>query len=205
MTKLLHVTSIAFFTLLFTACGSILQPNLDSSFEAIKPGNYALDINHTAILFKINHLGFSKFVGRFEKAEATLNYDPEFPENSSLDARVDMASVNVNNAKFEKTLRNRFWFDTENHPKARFTTSSARKTTNNQLIFDGMLDFMGIKKPLTLHITINGAGNNIANGKYTLGFSATAMIQRSDHALDRFSPAISDEVELEVHAEFLRQ
>lgn len=192
-------------TLTLTACGQLLQPKIDSSFASIRPGNYQLDINHTAILFKIDHLGFTKFVGRFEKAEAALNYNQEKPELSTLEARVDMNSVNVNNDKFEKTLRNRFWFNTAEFPQARFITLNAKKVSAKQLDFDGELTFLGITQPLTLRVTINGAGNNIANGKYTLGFSATSTIKRSEHGLNRFTPAIGDEVELEVHAEFLRR
>ena len=186
-------------------CAKLLQPSIDSSFADIRHGAYRLDMNHTAILFKIDHLGFSKFIGRFESAEASLDYNPEQPELSKLEARVDMNSVNVNNEKFERTLRNRFWFNTEKFPQARFVTLSARREGEKQLSFNGELTFLGITQPLTLQVTINGAGNNIANGKYTLGFSATGVIQRSAHGLDRYTPAIGNDVELEIQAEFLRQ
>lgn len=200
-----RIFSLTLLTLFLSGCGKLLQPSIDSSFASIRPGAYQLDMNHTAILFKIDHLGFSKFVGRFENAEAALDYDADQPELSKLDARVDMSSVNVNNEKFERTLRNRFWFNTDKFPQARFVTLSARKVGEKRLDFDGELTFLGVTQPLTLQVTINGAGNNIANGKYTLGFSATAVIKRSAHGLDRYTPAIGNNVELEVHAEFLRQ
>jgi polyisoprenoid-binding protein YceI len=186
-------------------CGELIQPRLNNDPMTIRSGEYQLDPLHTAILFKVNHLGFSKFVGRLEQATATLNFDPKSAELASLDAIIDMSSVNVNNEKFERTLRNRFWFNAEKFPHARFSTINAKRINDRELDFQGELTFLGRTQPLTLRVTINGAGNNLTNGKYTLGFSAAATLLRSDYGLSLLTPAISDEVELEIHAEFLKQ
>lgn len=185
-----------------TGCGELIQTRLNTDPMTIRAGEYQLDPKHTAVLFKVNHLGFSKFVGRLEETTATLNYDHSSAELATLDAIINMSSVNVNNEKFERTLRNRFWFHTEKYPQARFTTRSARRISSNELDFLGDLTFLGKTQPLTLHVTINGAGNNLTNGKYTLGFSADATLSRSAYGLGLLTPAISDEVELEIHAEF---
>jgi len=190
---------------LLTGCGELLQPRINTDPMTIRTGEYQLDPQHTAILFKVNHLGFSKFVGRLEQASATLSYDHSKAELATLDALINMSSVNVNNEKFERTLRNRFWFYTDKYPQARFTTRSAERINDNELNFLGELTFLGKTQPLTLHVTINGAGNNLTNGKYTLGFSADATLLRSAYGLSLLTPAISDEVELEIHAEFIKQ
>tara|TARA_B100000446_G_scaffold111058_1_gene103676 strand:+ start:6224 stop:6751 length:528 start_codon:yes stop_codon:yes gene_type:complete len=170
----------------------------------VSSGNYQLDNKHTALLFKVNHLGFSSFVGRFEEVSATLSYNPEQPELSSLRASANMASVNVNNETFENTLRNRFWLNTQKFPTAHYQTRSAKRTGANHLLFDGELTFLGVTKPLNLAVTINGAGMNRINGEYTLGVSATGTVIRSEHGLGLFTPAIGDDVTLEIHAEFIR-
>ena len=190
---------------LLTGCGELLQPDINTDPLTIRKGEYQLDPKHTAILFKVNHLGLSKFIGRIEQASATLSYDHSSAELAKLDAIINMSSVNVNNEKFERTLRNRFWFYTDKYPQARFTTQSAERINETELNFLGELTFLGRTQPLTLHVTINGAGTNLANGKYTLGFSADTTLSRSAYGLSLLTPAISDEVELEIHAEFIKQ
>ena len=58
---------------------------------------------------------------------------------------------------------------------------------------------------MTLAVTFNGGASNLISGRYTLGFAATGTIKRSEFGITNLIPAIGDEVELEIHAEFLRQ
>ena len=39
-------------------------------------------------------------------------------------------------------------------------------------------------------------------GFYTLGFSATGSIKRSDFGMDQYIPMVGDQVEIEIYAEF---
>ncbi len=187
------------------ACASLIKPRLQQELVAIKTGDYALDRAHSTILFKVDHMGFAKFVGRFNRFDASLVFDPQHIENSSLEAVVDMASVDVNNAKFERALNGRFWFDTENYPQAHFKTTTAELVDARNVRFQGELTFLGTTAPVELNVRVNGAANNLLTGKYTLGFAANAVLSRSAFGLDRYVPTVGDEVELEIHAEFQRQ
>ncbi|MFL0804510.1 MAG: YceI family protein [Agarilytica sp.] len=185
-----------------SGCASLLKPKLKQHLVDIKAGNYQLDPNHSTVLFKIDHMGFSKFIGRFNQFQARLTFDPEVIENSRLEAVVDMTSVDVNNEKFERALKGRFWFDSEHYPQAIFKTTSATKVGEGQLLFLGDLTFLGITEEIELHVKVNGAANNMISGKYTMGFSASASFSRSAFGLDRYVPTVGDLVELEIHAEF---
>lgn len=189
---------------LLSGCASLLKPKLKQQLVEIKGGNYQLDKQHAALLFKVDHLGFSKFIGRFNAFDASLRFDSKNIENSSLEALVDMTSVDVNNEKFERALKGRFWFDTENYPQAYFKTNSAQRIDEKNIEFIGELTFLGVTKPISLFVHVNGAANNLLARKYTLGFSAKASIIRSEYGLDRYVPSIGDEIELEIHAEFQR-
>lgn len=190
-----------------SACSSfsaLLKPELTQELVAIKGGNYQLDPDHSVVLFKVDHMGFSTFVGRFNRFDARLNYDAEQIEKSTLEAVVDMASVDVNNAKFQRALAGRFWFNTEAYPQALFKTHAATIAEDNTIVFQGELSFLGATQPLALRVRVNGAANNILTGKYTLGFSASTVFQRSAFGLDRYIPSVGDDITLEIHAEFQR-
>ena len=82
---------------MLAACASIIAPQAKSDIAALRAGDYALDGDHTAVLFRIDHLGFSDYVGRFEVVDASLIFDDAAPEQSTLEAIVDIASLDVAN------------------------------------------------------------------------------------------------------------
>ncbi|VUD69017.1 Protein YceI [Thalassocella blandensis] len=198
--------NVLYLVLIFSlaGCGQLIQPSLKHDLVEIKPGNYSLDKQHTSILFKVNHMGLSTFVGRFNEFDASLEYNADDITQSRLQAVIEMRSVDVNNEKFERALTGKFWFNTEAYPQASFTTQSAERISDTQVKFTGLLTFLGEQKPIDLMVTFNGAGNNMLTRKYTLGFSAHTTFNRSEFGLDQYIPAVGDAISIEVHAEFQR-
>ncbi|MFL0810680.1 MAG: YceI family protein [Agarilytica sp.] len=180
----------------------MIKPKLKQDLVDIRPGEYQLDPKHSSLHFNIDHMGFSRFVGRFNRFDAQLSWNPKDVEASSLMAVIAMDSVDVNNEKFARALKGKFWFNAEAFPQAVFETVSAKKISDRELLFTGNLSFLGITKSIDLNVRINGAANNLISGKYTLGFSAEGRFLRSDFGLDRHVPAVGDEVQLDVQAEF---
>jgi polyisoprenoid-binding protein YceI len=200
--QLCHRIVFVFLLFSLSGCGILLKPTLKTQLIEIQPGEYVLDPDHTTVLFKIDHMGFSKFVGRFNHLTASLNFDPVNIEKSSLEAIIDMGSVDVNNEKFERALKGKFWFNAKKYPQAYFKTTAATRSDENTLVFDGELTFLGRTEKITLIVSVNGAANNLLTGKYTLGFSAKSVFKRSSFGLDKYIPAVGDDVELEIYTEF---
>ncbi|MEZ5491984.1 MAG: YceI family protein [Gammaproteobacteria bacterium] len=190
---------------LLMSCDRLLTPGQTTDIAELRSGAYTLDTDHAALLFKINHLGFSTFIGRFTQFDATLDFDPENIENSSLEVIVDMNSIDVNLPEFEEELRGGSWLDAETYPQAIYrTTSFVEATGENSFVFAGDLTFHGVTAPVNLQIDFHGGGRNFLTRSYTLGFSASAEFLRSDFGVDRFTSfGVGDEIELEIHVEFM--
>ena len=70
---------------LLAACAPQTKAPAEAPAEAAAPitpvtteapsGAYKLDPSHATLLFRVNHLGFSHFTGRFTKFDAALNLD----------------------------------------------------------------------------------------------------------------------------------
>lgn len=189
-------------SVLLGSCGSLLKPDIKTDLVELKKGNYQLDKQHATVLFKIDHMGFSKFIGRFNRFDANLSFDPDDFSNSKLDAVVDVGSVDVNNEGFENTLRGSGWFNVDKYPQARFETLSATVISGAETVFSGLLTFRGVTAPLDVKVIFNGGATNILTQKYTIGFEASAEFNRSDYGMGRYTPSIGDKVELEIHVEF---
>jgi len=72
-------------------CTALLKPQVKTEVRALKAGEYALDTTHASLVFKVKHLDLSYYVGRFNRFEASLRFDPELLQNTQLEAIVDMA------------------------------------------------------------------------------------------------------------------
>ena len=191
--------------LLLASCGSLIKPKVKTGIVQLEKGSYKLDQTHVAVLFKINHMGLSTFVGRFNKVDATLEFDPADIAAAKLSAIIDVASVDANNPDLEETLRGSSWFNTAKYPQAFFTTTSVNQVDTDSAIFTGDLTLHGVTAPIQLQVDFNGGANNMLTGFYTLGFSATSRFNRSTFGIDYLIPAIGDAIALEVFAEFQQQ
>ena len=90
---------------LLLSCERLITPDFETEMAELRSGAYTLDQDHASLIFKVNHLGFSTYIGRFNEFDATLDFDPENVENSSLEVIVDMTSLDVDNPEFAEELR----------------------------------------------------------------------------------------------------
>lgn len=168
-------------------------------------GAYTLDTRHTNVSWTVSHLGFSNFVGTFEKAEGTLNYDPVDPTKSVLKVTIDTNSLHTNVDGFAKELTaGAGWIDAAKGPVT-FTSTKVTKTGEITGTVEGDLTLNGVTKPATLAVTFVGAGKNDFAQANAIGFSATTTIKRSDFGVDKLVPAISDDVTIRIETEFLQK
>ena len=191
--------------ILATGCASLVTPDVDTSTSALKPGIFELDETHAALTFKIDHLGFSNYVGRFEVFSANLDLDEQDPEAARVDAVIDMTSLDIANDEFADTLMSD-WFKADSFPKARFTSTEVLVTGDNRGQVEGELTLRGVTQPVTLDVTFNGGARDLIRGNaYIVGFSASGTIDRTDFGINNLSGVITNKVEINIEAEFVRQ
>jgi polyisoprenoid-binding protein YceI len=165
-------------------------------------GIYQIDPNHASVTFKILHMGFSRYTGRFDKLEGTLNFNNAAPEQSSLDVTVYPNSIDTNNAKLEEELRGDKWLDVIKYPRATFHATKMERTGPTTGKITGDLTLMGQEHTVVLDATLIGTGENFFTKKPVLGVSATGTMKRSDFGFNNMIPMVGDDVTLEIEAEF---
>ena len=187
------------------SCDRMLTPDFNTDVTELRGGAYTLDPDHATLLWKINHLGFSTFIGRFNDFNASLDFDPENIEASQVEVVINTAGLDINNEEFAEELRGDAWFNVEQFPQAVFrTTSFVESVDEDTFVFVGDLTLLGVTAPVDLEIYFHGGGRNFLTRSYTLGFSASTSFLRSDYGLDRFTSfGVGDEIELEIHVEFM--
>ncbi len=203
--KLIRFPLIALLALLSASCASVLAPNVTTEASALRAGSYKLDPAHATLLFKIGHLELSTYVGRFNTFDVSLDFDEASPETARLEAIVAVRSLDVNNPPFAEKLIGPAWFDTENHPEARFVSTGITVTGKTTGVVTGELTLKGITRPVSMEVTFIGGARNTINQRYTVGFEGRMVIDRIAFGSDRYQGLLSDDVTLEFYGEFIRQ
>lgn len=167
-----------------------------------KKGTYKIDPRHSQILFQIQHMKLSDFYGRLGPVSGTLVFDPDAPEKSTLDAAVDMTTIDTHVPQLDKELVD--FFQGAKFPSATFKAAGITRTGESTGTVTGDLTLAGVTKPVTLNVTFKGARNPpIPFQPYRIGFNATATIKRSDFDLTHtmWSGIVADDVTLLIEAE----
>jgi hypothetical protein len=103
----------------------------------VPAGAYTLDKAHASLLFRVNHIGFSNYTGRFSKFDAELRFDPATPTASHVTVTIDPRSLGLENppAGFIDSLLGAQWLDTARFPEMRFRSRSSSCTALNARSF----------------------------------------------------------------------
>lgn len=173
--------------------------------ELLRSGTYVVDPDHVSVVFKVDHFGFSSYVGRFNRVKASLDFDPAAPGASRLAVAIDAASVDSPNPAVDEQLVGPALFDAGSYPEIEFVSTEITPTGESTGHVTGDLSMHGVTRPVTLDVVFNGGGTNPLTGAETLGFSATARLLRSQFGLGTWIPAVGNQVLIEIEAEFVRR
>ena len=170
--------------------------------STIRAGTYAVEPTHTQVGFSLLHLGFSYYSGTFSGVSGTLRLDPANPGAARLDVTIPISSVATTSAKLDGELKGPAWFDATAHPDATFVSTMVTPTGKGTATITGTLTLHGVSKPETLTARFVGAGVNPLDKRYTIGFEATGLIQRSAFGVTTYMSLVGDAVRLTIAGAF---
>jgi polyisoprenoid-binding protein YceI len=162
---------------------------------------YKLDPVHTQVLFTVDHLGFSKSTGKFHVKDGTITLDQKDPSKSSVNATIDVASLNMGDATWEAHLKDKNFFNSQQYPTMEFRSTSVTAKDSNNLTVKGDLTILGVTKPATLDVKVNRVADHPMTKKPHAGFSAVTKIKRSDFGMKYGIPAVGDDTEIRLEVE----
>jgi polyisoprenoid-binding protein YceI len=162
--------------------------------------SYTIDPRHTFPSFEINHLGFSIQRGRFNRTSGKVMLAPE-SASGSIQITIDTASISTGLADLEKHLRSEDFLDAERYPLITFTSNKLSFNKDQLVAVDGKLSLHGITKPVHLVVDYFHCGMNMIAMKNICGANAATTIKRSDFGIDKYAPALADEVNIVLQVE----
>jgi polyisoprenoid-binding protein YceI len=163
---------------------------------------YSLDGMHSAVTFRISHLGLSWVHGRFNDVTGGFNIDPE-GSNSAFALKIGTESIDTGNKKRDDHLRSPDFFNVKQFPAISFQSTSVKPIEGGYEV-TGDLTLHGVTKPITFTLK-GGIKAEFPKGVQRTGYSTELTLKRSDFGMDKMLQAIGDPVHIAVSFEGVKK
>jgi len=171
---------------------------------------YTIDPSHSGIHFSVRHLMISSVRGTFSGVKGTVVHDPDDPSATTIEAEVDVNSINTNDEKRDGHLKSPDFLDTAAYPVMTYKSTGVAKGDNIAYTVDGNLTLHGVTKPVTLDVHEVSEEAKDPWGNTRIGVTAKGKLKRSDFGVVWNAPLetggvmLGDEIKIEFELELIK-
>ncbi len=167
---------------------------------------FEVDPAHSRVGFAVRHMVLTKVRGHFGKLKGSIVLADGQTVPQSIEAEVEVGSIDTREAQRDAHLRSPDFFDAENHPMMIFQSTTLRKGSSNRFSAVGELEIRGTKKSFTLEVEAEGRITD-PFGKDRVAYTASGRINRKEfglawnQVLETGGLVVADEIEIELEIE----
>jgi polyisoprenoid-binding protein YceI len=171
---------------------------------------WKLDPAHSAAEFKVKHMMISNVKGKFHGLSGVLSLDEADLTRSSVEASVDVTSLNTGDAQRDGHLKSADFFEAEKFPAMTFKSTTIESLGEGAYDAAGDLTLHGVTKPVTFHVEDVSKPSKDPWGNLRIGLSATTRINRKDFgltwnaALEAGGVLVGDEIAIALDVQFIK-
>ena len=171
---------------------------------------WVIDQTHTIAEFSARHMMVSTVKGRFRSLQGAIQWDEADPSRSSVDATIDVASIDTSEPQRDGHLRSDDFFNAEKYPTISFRSTRIEVEDEQHAKIHGLLTIRDVTKEVVLETELEGRITD-PYGKQRAGFSAEAAISRREFdlkwnmLLEGGGAIVGDRVKITLHVEAVLQ
>lgn len=169
-------------------------------------GEYVADPAHSSVVFATDHLGVSRFYGRFNAVSATLQFNDEDLSQSRVSIEIPVESVDTNSDQRDGHLKSPDFFSAKEFPLITFESSAVRGT-KEAFTIEGELTMRGTTRKVSAQGRMVGTGPTMF-GDERAGFEARLTLEPVDFGftfMEKNPKALGPTVEVIVSLECIAQ
>ncbi|RCK74971.1 MAG: YceI family protein [Anaerolineae bacterium] len=172
--------------------------------------SWKIDTAHSEINFTVRHMMISNVRGRFERFEGTVEFDEQNPTNSSVEVKIEAASINTREPQRDAHLRSPDFLDVEKYPYLIFKSKKIEVIDSNHGRIIGDLTIRDVTREVTLEVEYNGTVKS-PFGNISAGFSASTTLNRKDWGLQWNVPLetggwlVGENVHVQIEIEMIQE
>jgi polyisoprenoid-binding protein YceI len=184
---------------------AILSPALHA--QAV---SWRIDPLHSSAQFSVRHMMISTVRGQFGGVKGSVRYDPKNPKASSVEATIDVTTVNTGEPKRDSDLKTAEFFDVQHYPVMTFKSTRVDTAGPGKLKVTGDLTINAITRQVILEVEGPTPPIKDTQGREKIGVSGVTKISRKQYGI-LYNPvmeaggvAVSDEVSIVLEIELIR-
>lgn len=161
------------------------------------PEVYNIDNTHSFANWSLRHV-VSKASGTFTDITGTVTVDSANLANSSVDAKINVLSVNSGYAKRDAHIKEKDYLDVANFAEMRFVSTKIEAKTATEGVMTGNFTLHGVTKQISFPFKVLGFGVDPWGGQRS-GFEAHTSIKASDYGFGwglKPNGAVGDDIEI---------
>ncbi len=172
--------------------------------------NWKVDSMHSEVGFKVRHMMISNVSGSFGSFDATAQTNGDDFSAAKFDFSAAIDSINTGVADRDGHLKSADFFDAENHPALKFTSTDVKKVSDDALEISGNLEIKGTVKPVVFKAEFAGIAVD-PYGQTKAGMTLSGSIKRSEFGLtwsavtEAGHIVVADEIKLGAEFQFIKQ
>jgi polyisoprenoid-binding protein YceI len=182
--------------------------------EKIKMAKWTFEPGHTAAEFSVRHMMVTYVRGHFKNINGTLEFDPQDPQGSAVNIKIEARGIWSGEAERDDHLRSADFLDADNYPEIAFTGKEVKIVGAHDYAVSGDLTIRGVSHEATLNVNFLGTwetpwweDGEDKGPKTRAGFVAKTRINRHDFGVSWNAPlekggiVVGDRVEITIDAE----
>ena len=170
---------------------------------------WKIDPAHSAAEFKVRHMMISNAKGHFSKISGALTLDESDLSQSSVEATIDVSSIETRDLQRDAHLKSADFFDAEKYPTMTFKSTRVKLGKGAEGEVEGDLTIRDITRKVVFAVEGPTAPAKDPWGNMRVAVSATTRISRKDFglvynaALETGGVLIGDEVTITLDVQFV--
>ena len=143
-----------------------------------------IDPVHSAAEFRVKHMMISSIRGQFTGVTGTLTYDESDVYMSSIEANIDVETVNTHNPQRDAHLKSPDFLDVEKFPTLTFHSTRVTRRSDGRVAVAGPLTIHGITREAEFAVEGPTPPAKDPWGNTRIGATAATRINRTDYGLN---------------------
>jgi polyisoprenoid-binding protein YceI len=172
--------------------------------------SWYVDPQHSHIEFSARHLMIHTVRGWFDRFEVDIQFDEQNPTRTTVDVKIEAASLNTRSEQRDGHLRSADFLDAEKYPYLTFKSKRVEQSSKNHGRLIGDLTIRGVTREVALDVNYNGQITN-PWGAVVSGFVAETKINRKEwgltwnQILEGGSLLVGEEITIHIELELKKQ
>ena len=169
---------------------------------------YQIDPKHSAARFKVRHMMIANVGGEFNSVSGTVEFDAAKPEQSRIEASIDVNSLHTGDPQRDGHIKGGDFFDAASFPAITFRSKKVAPGGSGYKV-TGDLTLHGVTKEVTLNVDSVSPEVTDPWSLQRRGLTAVTSIDRKEFGMGWNAPAgggvmLGENVEITLDLEMTR-